>query len=731
MVRSPATHSLPESYNAYASSEPGLRQWATVFSRRKLAFCTTFLIVVVLGCAVIRTLKPVYRASANILVPTPPNPKVGRGPEATPVTDLEIVAAARPASLDAQADEMTSEAFLAEARRRAGIKERPGKPLPTVKVTSSEFTTGDTLQVTVDGGSPKEVARLANAMARMQVDQTNQRQSQGIRRAMHYVSREKDAAAATLSRVEADLADFRAHYPVQQWTDEQAMRAKQFGDLRAQLLGVRSKYASTREQVEQLQKDLQKEPPLITSDQVQANPEKTQLETRLHTLRLERVDMLRDFQHTSPEVKALDSQIDEVYNALKAMSRTVNVKTQVPNPRRLVLEPKLAELQAALVGYREDYEVLEREFKEKDRPMEDLGPLKMKQATLEQDFARATQRYQLMADQLQQLELRQSASVDAARVIKAAVVPTSPAAPSKPLLAALTLLGAVALGVAVVLLMEFLDDRVHQSDDLEKTFALPLLGRVPQLHAGRPSQHADLPAMDAYRTLRAGIQFAGVDEPIRLLQVTSAVAGEGKSVTAINLAMAMAMDGKRVTLVDCDLRSPQIAASLALPPGAGLSDCLAEPGRLEDALQDVGVENLTVLAAGPIPPNPPELLGSERFRKLLGELSDRSDVVVLDSAPCLPVPDSVVLSSRVDAVMVVVEADSSRKGELAETLDLLDRAGARVIGGVYNRAPVEKGNRRSYYGGRRYRRTAPRALNGLRIPAGSDIAVHNARSSDN
>lgn len=722
MVRTP---SLPESYEAYAPPDPGLRQWATVFARRKLAFSLTFLIVVALGCAVIQTLKPVYRASSNILVPTPPNAKTGRAPEATPVTDVEIVASARPASLDAQADEMAGEAFLAQARKRAGINVKPGKPLPTAKVTASELATGDTLQVTVDGANPRQVARLANEMARLHVDQTNQRQSQGIRRAVHYVRREKDEAAAKLSKVERELQAFREAYPVQQWSDEQAMRSKQFGELRTQLLNARSKYASTQEQVAQLRKDLQMEPPLITSDQVQDNPEKTQLETRLHALRLERVDMLRDFQHTSPEVKALDEQIDSVYKQLKALSRTVNVKTQVPNPRRVVLEPKLAELQAALVGYREDYEVLEREFRAKDRPMEDLGPLKMKQATLEQDFARATQRYQLLADQLQDLELRQTASVDAARILKPAIVPTAPAAPSKPLLAALTLLGALALGIAMVLLMEFLDDRIHQSDDLERTFALPLLGRVPQLQSANSTKQ-DLPAMDAYRSLRAGIQFAGVDEPIRLLQVTSAVAGEGKSVTAINLAMAMAMDGKRVTLVDCDLRSPQIAASLALPPGAGLSDCLAEPRRLEDALQDVGVENLMVLTAGPIPPNPPELLGSERFRKLLIELCDRSDVVVLDSAPCLPVPDSVVLSSRVDAVMVVVEADSSRKGELAETLDLLDRAGARVIGGVYNRAPAERGNRRSYYGGRRYRRSAPRALNGMRMGAnGSELTLHN------
>lgn len=709
--------SYPTAYEtATAPPSRGLRHALEVFSRRKLAFGITFLVVVALGLAGTRFLKPVYRVTSKVLVPTPPSPRTGRGLEATPVTDIEIVAAARPASLEAQADEMSSEWFLNQARKRARVPVKPGKPGPQVKVTAPEFTNGDTLEIAVEGGNPREVTRLANTIARMHVDQTNQVQSQGIRKAVQYVRRERDLAARRLAAVNSEWRQFRAQYPVQQWTDEQATRAKQLADLRTQLLAARSRVASIEQQVRELRPRVKSAPALVPSNQVQDNPERIQTETRLRALRQERLDMLREFQPASPEVHALDEQISAVTRELKNMPATIAVKTQVPNAESQVLAPKLAELEAALVAARQDFLALNREFRAKDRPLEDLGPLRLKQDTLQQEQTRLTQRYQALSDQYRDLALRQTATVESARVVSAAILPTSPSAPSKPLLFAVIFLGATVLGVAIVLLMEMLDDRVHDPEELEHAFALPLLGRVPKLSSGGAATAAltDLTAMDAYRTLRAGVQFTDVDHPIRLLQVTSSLPGEGKSQTAINLALALAMDGKRVVLVDCDLRAPQLATALCLPTGAGLSECLARPALLAGALQEIGVENLQVLPAGAIPPNPPELLGSERFRNLLTQLAAQSDIVVLDSPPCLPAPDSVLLSSRVDGVLVVVEADRSRKAELAETLDLLDRANARVIGGVYNRAPAERGARR-YYGSRRQRRT-PQPLPGLRLP---------------
>lgn len=708
---------LPGYDPAPAPPQRGLRHTFQVFARRKLVFGITFLAVLLMGLGVTRLLKPVYRATANVLVPTPPSPRTGRTQEAAAVTDIEIVAAARPASLTAQADEMSSEWFLNQARKRARIVVKPGQPGPQVKVTSSEFTTGDTLEVTVEGSNPREVTRLANSVARLHVDQTNQQQSQGIRKAVQYVRRERDLAARRLAVINAEWRQFRAAYPVQQWSDEQATRTKQLADLRSQLLAARSRVASSEQQVRELRGRVKTAPPLVPSNQVQDNPERIQMEARLRTLRMERTDMLREFQPASPEVHALDDQIGAVTRELKTMPATIAVKTQVPNAESVVLTPKLAEMEAALVGAQQDYRALQQEFQAKDRPMDDLGPLRLKQDSLQQDLTRLTQRYQSLSDQYRDLALRQTATVDSARVVSAAILPTSPAAPSKPLLYALTFLAAVAVAVGVVVLLEMLDDRVHDPEELEHAFALPLLGRVPQLNPGRSPTAAltDLTAMDAYRSLRAGVQFADVDHPIRLLQVTSSLPGEGKSQTAINLALALAMDGKRVVLVDCDLRAPQLAAALSLPAGAGLSECLARPALLEGALQEIGVENLSVLPAGAVPPNPPELLGSERFRSLLTLLSARADIVVLDSPPCLPVPDSVLLSSRVDGVLVVIEADRSRKSELAETLELLDRANARILGGVYNRAPAERGARR-YYGNRRQRR-APQPLAGLRLPS--------------
>jgi capsular exopolysaccharide synthesis family protein len=184
--------------------------------------------------------------------------------------------------------------------------------------------------------------------------------------------------------------------------------------------------------------------------------------------------------------------------------------------------------------------------------------------------------------------------------------------------------------------------------------------------------------------------------------VTSPNRGDGKSFTSANVAMTIAMDGKSVVLIDADLRRPSQHTLHHVPSQPGLTDYLLGNRTLDEVLRETDQPNMQLIAAGPIPPNPSELLGSENFERLLRELEERFDMVVVDSAPCIPVTDPVIIAPRMDAVAIVLRTSSTRRGELRHALGLLERARTRVIGFVLNRATSDRGgyySYNSYYGG--------------------------------
>jgi capsular exopolysaccharide synthesis family protein len=248
------------------------------------------------------------------------------------------------------------------------------------------------------------------------------------------------------------------------------------------------------------------------------------------------------------------------------------------------------------------------------------------------------------------------------------------------------------------MLQEYLDDRVNSPDEVERLTSLPTLAHVPLIGADQPRQIAALPVnspvAEAYRALRVAIGFAGVDAPIRRIQVTSPAKGEGKSTTSVNLATAMARDGKRVILVDADMRSPTIHRLFDLPVSPGLSEALVGMTRAAEVLQSTAIENLRVLSAGTIPPNPAELLGSPTFSRVLEQLEAEADVILFDTPPCMPVTDPVIIAARMDGVLLVLHSGQTRKAAIRQTIELLGRARARMVGAIFNQVQAHG---RSYY----------------------------------
>lgn len=197
------------------------------------------------------------------------------------------------------------------------------------------------------------------------------------------------------------------------------------------------------------------------------------------------------------------------------------------------------------------------------------------------------------------------------------------------------------------------------------------------------------PATEAYRTLRTNLTFAGLDQPIETLVVTSPAPDREKSITAANLAVVMAQGEHRTVLVDADLRRPVLHEIFGVSNERGLTTMFVDPqARAEPPLVEVGVENLWLLPSGPLPPNPADLLGSRRMEEVMAALRSRADVLIFDAPPVLAVTDAAVLGMKVDGVLLVVAAGRTRREQARQARELLERAHVRVVGAVLTDVPT-------------------------------------------
>ncbi|MGV9562672.1 polysaccharide biosynthesis tyrosine autokinase [Streptomyces sp. NPDC003480] len=286
-------------------------------------------------------------------------------------------------------------------------------------------------------------------------------------------------------------------------------------------------------------------------------------------------------------------------------------------------------------------------------------------------------------------------------VTQEAVPPLAPVSPRPLLNLAAGALAGLLLGAGLVAVRENLDTTLKSSEALGEFTALPGLGSIPyDKNAPRqPLVSADVHSKraEAFRKLRTNLQFAQVDDRPRIIAVTSSVPGEGKTNTAVNLALSLAEAGVSTCLVDADLRRPCVAGTFGLVQDAGLTTVLIGQARIEDVLQEGG-GRLAVLTSGAVPPNPTELLASARMKEVLHELADSYEVVIVDTAPLLPVADTVGLASLTQGALLVVRAARTSRDQVRSAAESLERVGVRVLGTVFNMDPAPKGDSYSAYG---------------------------------
>jgi tyrosine-protein kinase Etk/Wzc len=392
--------------------------------------------------------------------------------------------------------------------------------------------------------------------------------------------------------------------------------------------------------------------------------------TRLTELEVQRRGLVSENTESHPQVKALQVQIDQLQRKIQATYET----------SRLNLAKQETNIQQQLLQYEDKMRTLPAAER-------DLARL-LRLSKVNADI------YMFLLQKHEEARIVKASTISNINVVDPAITPDAPLKPQKRKNLMLGLLVGLMFGVGAAFFMDYLDDTIKDEEEAKRALGWPLLATIPAIDS--PSG-ADVPAArlvvlndpkssvsEAFRGLRTAIHFSSLRRDSKVIMITSSFPGEGKTTLAANLALTFAQAGNRVLMVDCDLRRPSLNTIFGISRTPGITEVLAGDVSLDEALCTTDIENISLLPAGTIPPNPAELLGSASIREHLAELRVRYDIVILDAPPVIPVTDAPLLTAFADLVVVVVESGRIPIKAAQRMKELLQSVQAPVSGFVLN-----------------------------------------------
>jgi receptor protein-tyrosine kinase len=413
---------------------------------------------------------------------------------------------------------------------------------------------------------------------------------------------------------------------------------------------------------------------------------------------------------------ASGSSIDELYQG------TLFSQQRVLSYTELVMGETLAQRTIDKLGLDMTAAALQRRVKASAKPDTVLIEVNV----LDESPVRARDIVNTLSDEFvamaRELETPEDGSAPDARVVveQRASIPETPVTPKTARNIALAVAVGLLLGVGLAVLRDRLDNTVKDRDTVEQVTGVGLVGGIP-LDKDRRKEPAisfvgnKSAIAEAFRKLRTNLQFLAVDNPPRVIVITSSLPNEGKSTTAINIALALAEAEHKVLLVDGDMRRAMLGKYLDLIGSVGLSTVLSGAADLSDVLQKTRFPGLTVLTSGTIPPNPSELLGSLRAKKVIAEMRAQFDYVIIDSSPLLAVTDAAILASNSDGVLVMARFGKSKREQLIHAVGNLEDVGAPLLGAVFTMTPAHGGGSYGYgygyYGDATTQQQSPPGIN--------------------
>ena len=435
-------------------------------------------------------------------------------------------------------------------------------------------------------------------------------------------------------------------------------------------------------------------------------------QSKLADLKQKRAQLAVDATDEAPEMKEIDQQIAELQKHLTEM-RSHSTSTLLTN-----LETRYRQTLA-----RE--EALRKSFNQQKSETVTQNEAAINYRILQQEIETNKGLLDSLLQRSKENDVVLAGRPNNISIVDYAVVPDYPVGPARMRSVMLAFVLALALGVGLALFLEYLDDTIHSTDDVEKFLRLPALAVIPAMggvsrrrlfssatalqkrngnNGGNPELLLKVNGRSAlaesYRQLRTSVLLSTAGRAPKTLLITSSLPGEGKTTTAVNTAISLAQTGASVLIIDADMRRPRLRSIFDLPEREGLSSILSSEMNPQDMLNAIAKDATTglhVLTSGPIPPNPAELLGSDQMRKLIGVLSAPFTHIVIDSPPVSSFTDGVLIASMVDGVLLVVHGGKSSRGVVRRSRQLLLDVGAKLLGVVLNNVSVRSNDYYYYY----------------------------------
>lgn len=550
------------------------------------------------------------------------------------------------------------------------------------------------VNVSYQGHDPALITDIANAVARIYIEQNLQNKFSASQEATSWLSRELVNLKKKVEVSQVALQRYKAQHSIISLTplEDGAQGGKE--NVIAQKLAE------------------------LTSELTKARTERIGLETLYH--QVQGLSSRPEMVESVPTVtgNSLIKDLKAQYVKLLGESSELSKKYGEKHPRMIQLSTELETIKEKIAlevkkiakGIEIDYQVarsrentLRQALEEQKREAMDLNQKAIEYSVLRREADSNQQLYDSLLKRMKEATLTTELKASNIRVIDPAEIPEIPIKPKKKLNLLLAVITGLMLGVGLAFFFEYLDNTVKTPEEVERYLGTPFLGPVGRFRMNGWDSGGELIVLEepksnvaeGLRNIRTNLLFSSPEASRKALMITSTATSEGKTVLAANLAVVLAQTGKRVLLIDADLRKPRINRVFGLEREPGLSNLLIGEASLESVLRETEMENLRVIPAGPIPPNPSELLGLPTLEWLLQEAWEGFDLVLFDSPPVMSVTDPLVLASRLDGVVLVVKGGSTPREPIRRVISQLSDVNARLLGVVLNNVDFRK--ERYYY----------------------------------
>jgi succinoglycan biosynthesis transport protein ExoP len=572
------------------------------------------------------------------------------------------------------------------------------------------------IDITFQHGDPETAAKITNAVADTFVRSNLEKKNEANTTTSEFLSKRVADLQATIRADEEKLVSYAKNNQILSLDASQNTVVERLTGLNKSLLE-----AENDRKIAEAEYNAAKAPGAASAAAEGASKDANETEAKLGDLKRERAKLLVEATEEAQEVKEVNQQIAALEAHLKE-TRTRNAGTLLTN-----LETKYRQSLA-----RE--ESLRKSFNQQKGETVTQNEAAINYRILEQEIATNKGLLENLLSRSKENDVVLAGRPNNISIIDHAIVPDYPVGPARLRSVMLAFVLALALGIGLALFLEYLDDTVHSTDDVERFLRLPALAVIPAMSGsaarrrllsssttqpktngsngnGGAGSSAELllnvtgrsALAESYRQLRTSVLLSTAGRAPKTLLITSSLPGEGKTTTAVNTAISLAQTGAAVVIIDADMRRPRLRSIFNLAERQGLSSILSSEVKGDEILAMISHDEATglhVMTSGPIPPNPAELIGSDQMRKLIAELSRTFTHIVIDSPPISSFTDGVLIASMVDGVLLVVHGGRSSRTVVRRSRQLLLDVGAKIFGVVLNNVNVRSHD--YYYYHQRY-----------------------------